>query len=137
MNFQKKIIITGILLTGLKLGAQDLSMDYYSYLYNKFNINPAYCAKDDKMSAILDLRQRAGLSSNNAMFGIKSTLSQNQGIGARFISDNRNAFQVFKADATYGYKLKIDDKQNLTFGISAGLETKSLNVTKIKNYDQL
>jgi|GEM_PF-1466987 len=137
MKFLKKIIIGLVLFSALKSNAQDLSMDYYSFLYNKYNINPAYCAKGDKLSAILNVRQRAGLSSNNSMFGIKGLLGDNQGLGARVISDNRGAFQVLKADATYGYKLRIDDNQTVYFGLSAGLTSKSLNKSKIKNYDQL
>ncbi|OFY83661.1 MAG: hypothetical protein A3F72_15400 [Bacteroidetes bacterium RIFCSPLOWO2_12_FULL_35_15] len=137
MKILNKIIAGLIVLSAMNSQAQDLSMDYYSFLYNKYNINPAFCAKGDKVSAILNVRQRAGLSSNNSMFGIKGMLGDNQGLGARVISDNRGAFQVLKADATYGYKLKVTDNQNIYFGLSAGLTSKSLNKSKIKNYDQL
>lgn len=138
MKFLNKIVIAGLMgISALSSNAQDLSMDYYSFLYNKFNINPAFCAKGDKLSAILNVRQRSGLSSNNSMFGIKSVLGDNQGLGVRVISDIRGAFQVLKADATYGYKVKIDENQNVYFGLSAGLTSKSLNKSKIKNYDQL
>lgn len=137
MKFLNKIIVGLIVLSALNSNAQDLSMDYYSFLYNKYNINPAFCAKEDKLSAILNVRQRSGLSSNNSAFGIKGLLGDNQGLGARVISDTRAAFQVLKADATYGYKLKVNDDQNVYFGLSAGLISKSLNKSKIKNYDQL
>lgn len=138
MKFFNKIIIVGLIgVSALSSNAQDLSMDYYSFLYNKFNINPAFCAKDDKLSAVLNVRQKAGLSSNNSMFGIKGILGDNQGLGVRVISDIRGAFQVLKADATYGYKLKVTEDQNVYFGLSAGLTSKSLNKSKIKNYDQL
>lgn len=137
MKFLNKIIVGLIVLSALNSNAQDLSMDYYSFLYNKYNINPAFCAKEDKLSAVLNVRQRSGLSSNNSAFGIKGLLGDNQGLGARVISDTRGAFQVLKADATYGYKLKASNNQNVYFGLSAGLTSKSLNKSKIKNYDQL
>lgn len=137
MKFLEKTLIVAALLAGFNSNAQDLSMDYYSFLYNKYNINPAYCAKGDKMLAILNVRQKTGLSSNNSMFGIKGIFGENQGLGMRVISDNRGAFQVIKADATYGYRLKINDNQNVYFGLSAGLTNKSINKSKIKNYDQL
>lgn len=137
MKFLNKIIAGLIIVSALNSNAQDLSMDYYSFLYNKFNINPAFCAKDDKLSAVLNVRQRSGLSSNNSMFGMKGILGDNQGLGVRVISDIRGAFQVLKADATYGYKLRVTENQNVYFGLSAGLTSKSLNKSKIKNYDQL
>ncbi|MES2593005.1 MAG: PorP/SprF family type IX secretion system membrane protein [Bacteroidota bacterium] len=137
MKFFNKIIVGLIVVSALNSNAQDLSMDYYSFLYNKFNINPAFCAKGDKLSAILNVRQRSGLSSNNSMLGINGLLGDNQGLGARVISDNRGAFQVLKADATYGYKVKVNDNQNVYFGLSAGLTSKSINKAKINNYDQL
>ena len=97
--------------------AQDLSLDYYSYLFNWYNVNSAYCAKGDKLSAILNVRQRAGLKSTNSMAGVKGTLGDNQGLGGRLISDNRGSFQVIIADATYGYRLPLNDKHTLYFGL--------------------
>ena len=119
------------------VSAQNLTMDYYSYLYNWFNINPAYCANGDKLSAILNVRQRAGLNTNNSMAGLKGMLGENQGIGARVISDTRSAFQVVMADVTYGYKLKINTNQSFIFGLSAGLTSKSFNSSKIRNSEGL
>ena len=119
------------------VSAQNLTMDYYSYLYNWYNINPAYCANGDKLSAILNVRQRAGLNTNNSMAGLKGMLGENQGIGARVISDTRSAFQVVMADMTYGYKLKINANQSFIFGLSAGLTSKSFNSSKIRNSEGL
>ena len=119
------------------VSAQNLTMDYYSYLYNLYNINPAYCANGDKLSAILNVRQRAGLNTNNSMAGLKGILGENQGIGARVISDTRSAFQVVMADVTYGYKLKITTNQSFIFGLSAGLTSKSFNSSKIRNSEGL
>ncbi len=119
------------------VSAQNLTMDYYSYLYNWYNINPAYCSNGDKLSAILDVRQRAGLNTNNSMAGLKGMLGDNQGIGARVISDTRSAFQVIMADVTYGYKLKINTNQSFTFGLSAGLTSRSFNSSKIRNGEGL
>ena len=135
---KKNIYITlaSLLISTMAL-AQDLSLDYYSYLYNWYNVNPAYCAKGDRLSAILNVRQRSGLKSTNSMAGIKASIGGNQGMGSRLISDNRGAFQVLIADVTYGYKLSLNDKHMVYFGLSAGLNNKTFNASRIRNYDQL
>lgn len=126
-----------LVLFGTSVSAQNLTMDYYSYLYNWYNINPAYCANGDKLSAIINVRQRAGMNTNNSMAGLKGTLGDYQGLGGRVISDTRSAFQVVMADVTYGYNLKINGNHSVTFGLSAGLCSKSFNSSKINNSYQL
>jgi type IX secretion system PorP/SprF family membrane protein len=117
--------------------SQDLSLDYYSYLYNPYNINPAYSANEDKLALNVDNRQRSGVNTSNTMLGGRGLIGSNQGVGGRLIVDNRNVFQTLKIDATYGYCLHISEKQKLAFGLSAGLINRSLNTTKINNYDKL
>ena len=117
--------------------AQDLTMNYLSYVYNLYNINPAYCAFGHKFAGIADVRHRAGLDATNAMLGLNGMLGDKQGIGVRLNADNRGPFQVMIIDLTYGYKLTLKEHQSLYFGLSAGLNNKSFNASKIKGYNEL
>lgn len=112
-------------------------MNYLSYVYNLYNINPAYCAIGHKFAGIIDVRHRAGLDATNAMMGVNGLLSERQGIGGRLNADSRGPFQVMILDVTYGYKLPLAEHQALYFGLSAGLNNKSLNTSKIKGYNEL
>ena len=129
-------IVLAVLVNGVG-HSQDLTTNYLSYVHNFYNLNPAYCAIGHTFAGILDVRQRTGLSATNTMLGINGMLNSNQGLGVRLVTDVRGPFQVMMVDATYAYKLSLDKHQAVYFGLSAGLVNKSLNTSKIKNYDQL
>ena len=131
------LFLIGIFLLATSVISQDLTQNYYSYINNLYNINPAYCAIGHKLAGVLDVRQKAGWNETNAMFGISGQLSANQGIGARLNSDLRGPFQTMVVDATYGYKVEIAEGRALYLGLSAGLINRSLNTSKIKNYNDL
>lgn len=130
------ITLSLVILTTVGIG-QDLSQNYYSYIYNWYNVNPAYTAKSESLSAILNARKRANINANNAMLGIRTPFGENQGFGGKLISDNRAAFQVIIADLTYGYKLRINTKHTLYLGLSAGINNRAVNTSKIENYELL
>lgn len=119
---------------------QDLSADYYSYVMNMYNLNPAYTGKDKGISGILNARNQVmGFSDapKNVMAGIRSGINSNQGIGGRLIADDRAAFSLVKADATYSYMAAITDNHHVTFGVSAGFLNKNFTINKVENYQQL
>jgi type IX secretion system PorP/SprF family membrane protein len=134
---KKNIFITLCILVGSNIFSQDLSLDYYEYLYNPYNVNPAYAAEDNKLALNLNHRQRTGINSSNTMLGGHGLIGGKQGIGGRFMADNRNAFQTLKVDATYAYSVKINDKQKLALGLSVGVINRSINTSRINNYDKL
>jgi type IX secretion system PorP/SprF family membrane protein len=112
-------------------------MNYYSYIHNLYNINPAYCAIGHKLEGIIDVRQKISLNSTNAMIGLNGAITENQGVGMRLISDLRGPFQTTLFDGTYGYKLPLNENSNLIFGLSVGIVNRSLNTSKIQNYADL
>ena len=117
--------------------AQDLSMNYYSYIHNLYNLNPAYCAIGHKLEGIFDVRQKLSLNATNSMIGLNGAITENQGVGTRLISDLRGPFQTTLFDGTYGYKLPLNENSNLIFGLSAGIVNRTLNTSKIQNYADL
>jgi type IX secretion system PorP/SprF family membrane protein len=134
---KKSTIVLLFLLNSLIGYSQDLMTNYLSYVHNFYNLNPAYCAIGHKFAGILDVRQKSGLNNINTMLGLSGMLNEHQGAGARLITDIRGPFQVMVLDGTYAYKLGLDKDQSIYFGLSAGLVNKSINTSKIKNYDQL
>jgi type IX secretion system PorP/SprF family membrane protein len=137
MKRYKSILFFMALLNGISVYSQDLTTNYLSYVHNFYNLNPAYCAIGHKFAGVLDVRQRAGLNAVNTMLGVSGMLNDKQGAGGRLVTDVRGPFQVMVLDGTYSYKLGLDQHQSIYFGLSAGLVNKSLNTSKIKNYDQL
>jgi type IX secretion system PorP/SprF family membrane protein len=133
----KKYILISLLGIFGALSAQNLSLDYYSYLNNEFNINPAYTGKEENVSGVINHRQKAGISSANSMVGIRAAMGDNEGVGIRLISDNRGAFSANKLDITYGHKFMITKDHRLYFGMSAGVFNSSMNVSKINNFSLL
>jgi len=131
------LLLVVALAVGTKSFAQDLTVNYFSYIHNFYNINPAYCAIGHTFAGIIDVRQRSGLNNINTMVGLNGMLNKNQGAGGRMVTDVRGPFQVMIMDATYAYKLSLQEHQNVYFGLSAGLVNKSLNTSRIKNYSQL
>jgi type IX secretion system PorP/SprF family membrane protein len=131
------LFLLGMLFWAASAFSQDLTQNYYSYINNLYNINPAYCAIGHKLAGVMDVRQKTGWNETNAMVGISGQLNANQGLGARLNSDLRGPFQTFIMDATYGYKVDIAEGRALYLGLSAGLINRSLNTSKIKNYNDL
>lgn len=124
----------------LKLNAQELSNGYYNYLLNRYNLNPAFAGNNGNISAILNTKTyMAGFSGapRNTMFGVHAPLNNQQGIGARILSDKRGAYEVTKYDATYSYQIQFDEQSDLRFGISAGALRRMLNPSAIGNSELL
>ncbi len=136
----KRVLTIGLLLSSVAMWAQDLSFDYQSYVMNWYNINPAMSGEGDRLEAMLNMRNHVKGFSNapkNIMAGIRSSIGENQGIGARLVSDSRGAFQTIKFDLTSSYRVRLASDHSLAFGLSAGIVKKSLNYTRVSNYELL
>lgn len=138
----KKISTLLFILTVFSVGltAQDLSNGYYNYILNRYNLNPAFAGNSGNISAILNTKTyMAGFSGapRNTMFGLHAPLNNQQGLGARILSDTRGAYELTKYDATYSYQIQFDDESDLRFGISAGAIRRMLNPSAISNSELL
>ncbi len=137
----KTIIYLAFLLVSINITAQTLSYDFYTYrLDNMFNVNPAYAGKGDGINIVLSAQsQNKGVAyaNKNLMAGLYSKLSSKQALGGKIIYDTRGAFQNIKADLSYAYIAQIADRHSLSFGLSAGVYNRAMNVSKIENYQML
>lgn len=136
---KKGLLIAAIAITSFSYG-QELSHNYYNYIMNRFNLNPAIAGNNGNISAMLNTKTYlSGFNGapRNTMFGLHAPISLNQGAGLRVVSDRRGGFEVDKYDAAYSYQIQLDDRQDLRFGISAGAITRKLNTSGIDNIDLL
>lgn len=136
---KKGLLIAALAITSFSYG-QELSHNYYNYILNRFNLNPAIAGNNGNISAMLNTKTYlSGFSGapRNTMFGIHAPISLNQGLGVRVVSDRRGGYEVDKYDAAYSYQIQLDDRQDLRFGISAGAITNKLNTSGIDNIEQL
>ena len=137
----KQLLYITLTLLVLNTTAQTLSYDFYTYrLDNMFNVNPAYAGKGDGINIVLSAQsQNKGVAyaNKNLMAGLYSKLSSKQALGGKIIYDTRGAFQNIKADLSYAYIAQIADKHSVSFGLSAGVYNRAMNVSKIENYQML
>lgn len=143
MNKMKKnipIVLVLFLINCMSLQAQELSYGYYNYVMNRFNLNPALAGNNGNISALLNTKTyQAGFNDapRNTMFGIHAPLNASQGLGLRVLSDRRGGFELAKYDAVYSYQIKIDERSDLRFGISAGAIRRMLNPNRLTNSELL
>ncbi len=125
----------------LKLNAQVVSYDFYSFrINNMFNVNPAYAAKGENINVVLSAQsQNKGVAyaNKNLMLGVYSKISKKTALGGKLISDTRGAFQLLKADLSYAYIAKITNQSSLTMGISGGILNNNLILNRIEGYQLL
>ena len=117
------------LFSGTEIIAQNLNT-HYLYQMNWFNINPAYTGSANGTKVMINPgTQWVGLDGNptNSMFGIHTKIRNNMGLGGKFVIDKRGIFSNLTAELAYSYQVKLDDKQQLTFGITAGLYQANLD----------
>ncbi len=139
----KKNILYIILSLGIvsKINAQVVSYDFYTFrLNNMFNVNPAYAGKGEGINAVLSAQsQNKGVTyaNKNFMLGLYSKVSSKQALGGRLISDTRGAFQILKADLSYAYIAKIEEQSSLSLGLSAGILSNNMVLSRIENYQSL
>lgn len=130
------IAVCTALMSSVTIQAQELANGYYNYIMNRFNFNPAFAGNNGNISAMLNTKTyQSGFNGapRNTMFGIHAPITTSQGVGLRVLSDRRGAFELEKYDAVYSYQIKIDEKSDLRFGISAGAVRRMLNANSIAN----
>ena len=134
---RKVFIIVVLFISNISFShSQELAYEYYNYILNRFNLNPAFVGNSGDITATLNAKTyMAGYSGapRNTMFGLSVPITNSQGIGARVITDKRGAYELSKYDATYSHQLKIDETSTFRFGISAGAIRRMLNPHSIDN----
>jgi type IX secretion system PorP/SprF family membrane protein len=122
-----KRLFTVIFCTGLCIPAALAQVDplYAQYLNNPFLINPAYTGMNNYLNAMAGFRKQwAGFDGSPTTLsatGHTSLINNKMGVGLivsqDLIGENSNTF----VNATYAYKLQLDETTSFSFGLQAGI----------------
>lgn len=108
---------------------------YNHYLINPFVYNPASTGASDYVNASFVRNQRYssfGSTAVNNYLTVEGPIAKgNMGLGIIVAHQNQGIQQQLMSSLNYSYKLKINEDQNLRFGVSAGVLDNRID------YDQL
>jgi len=108
------------------------------YPYNTSFINPAEVGKKKGTQVQLGHRQQwVGFvgSPNTTFLSAQRQLNSKMGIGGNVSLDKIAFIQRINANASYSYKLHIDNKSKIRFGLSAGIMKGTLDLSTIQADD--
>lgn len=132
---KKLLILTSIVVLGLTAKSQQLDQWTQFYL-NEYIVNPATAGSDEYFNAFAQYRdQWVGMTDapRTAYISVDGPIvNKNMGIGASIISDVVGYNRKTQFMASYAYHLKLSEKYNLSFSLSAGLGQYSVDAGKIE-----
>lgn len=108
---------------------------YNHYLINPFVYNPASTGASDYVNASFVRNQRYssfGSTAVNNYLTVEGPIAKgNMGLGLIVAHQNQGIQQQLMSSLNYSYKLKINENQNIRFGISAGVLDNRIDYDKI------
>lgn len=108
---------------------------YNHYLINPFVYNPASTGASDYVNASFVRNQRYssfGSTAVNNYLTVEGPISKgNMGLGLVVAHQNQGIQQQFMSSLNYSYKLKINEEQNIRFGVSAGFLDNRIDYNQI------
>ncbi len=91
------------------------------YYQNQFLINPAMAGSEDKLAVYAEYSDQWNrIPGSPKMFAVSAStpVNSNTAVGVNVISDKAGLLQKTQAMASFAYKLKLSEAQNLRFGVS-------------------
>jgi type IX secretion system PorP/SprF family membrane protein len=126
---KKVIAIVIVLISTFQLTAQQDAM-YTHYAFNTLSINPAYAGNRGMLSATAIHRSQwvgiNGAPMSQSFVLSTPLLNDILGIGMSLQNDRLGPTNTFNGTIDIAYKLKINSKSKLSFGMSAGIN----NITR-------
>ena len=109
------------------------------YLFDSFQINPAFAGFNDAISATSMLRKAwTGVrnSPQNAYFGLDLPISgKRAGLGFQFLDERQEVSKAYGAQLTYSYRIQIGQNSTFSMGWQTGLFYYSVNYTLLDVID--
>jgi type IX secretion system PorP/SprF family membrane protein len=129
----KKIITSALaLLTSFACAQQIPQSDFY--FMNPLGINPAIAGTEECIPVYLSHRMQ-WVNFNNApgmqTLSAHSAMNKNTGIGINLMNYTAGPAALFTAQFSYAYRVKLNDKINLSLGIAPSLLQHSLAKNKL------
>jgi type IX secretion system PorP/SprF family membrane protein len=132
----KKIItlVIATLIVGITQAQQDAM--YTHYMYNTLAVNPAYAGSRDAFTiTLLGRKQWVGFDGApiTQTLTLHSPIMKNKmGLGLSIINDKIGPTHTTSLYGDYAYKIKLNNKGTLSFGLKAGLNVMSNNLATIE-----
>ena len=104
------------------------------YFINKYQLNPAYAGSKGTTYSILNYRSTNSYSQaapKSFNLAVHSVVFNKMGAGIRLSNNKEGLFNNTNIFIDYSYKINLKSKQNIIFGISAGLESNQIDFSKI------
>ena len=118
--------------------AQQLPL-YSEYMFNTFEINPAYAgARDAIQITSMFRKQWTGFKSapQSTFFSIDMPIPDKRvGLGIKIVDDRDEITKTIGAQAAYAYKIPMGEYSTLAFGLQAGLMNFQSDFTKVDVID--
>ena len=134
----KSILIFYLLLCSCAVIAQQDPL-YSQYINNPFVINPAYAGFTNNLSTAVSYRQQwAGFEGGPKTFnasGHVSLFDNRMGAGLMISSDQIGSNTVTEVFGSYAYRIQIDNKRTLSFGLQAGVANYVVDNSKVNPAD--
>jgi type IX secretion system PorP/SprF family membrane protein len=132
----KKLILffTGIL-AGITLAAQQIPISE-SYFLDKYSFAPAYAGNFNPKFLFLGYRSDwSGIEGGPKTFRLSfnDALMRNAGYGVKAVYDKAGIFNQLNIMGSYSYRLRVNDENNILFGLSAGIYRNTLNLLDYYN----
>ncbi len=113
---------------------------YAQYINNPFVINPAYGGITNNLNLALSYRyQWTGFEGSPKTINANGHISlanNKMGTGLIILSDQLGASSTNEIFATYSYRLTLDDRHTLSFGLQGGISNYQTNNDKINPQDK-
>lgn len=135
INFKYKIIAL-LMLTVVSLTAQQ-DPNYTFYRFNMNIINPAYAGSSEMTEVGLNIRSQwasvqGAPETQSLVFG--TSVGKNVGIGFSAINDKTFIENQTSIALDFSYKLKINENNELFFGIKGGFTSYDVNTEGLLTY---
>lgn len=120
----KYISVIALILGASALKAQQHSI-YSQYIFNLYAVNPAYAGERKGLATGLSYRAQwigfDGAPRTGDFYAHSPLKNPNMALGLQVRNDRIGARTNTSFSATYSYKLKLNDKSKISFGLSAGM----------------
>ena len=128
-KINKKVIVAlvGIAISGTVLAQQTPISNFYNF--NEYLLNPAEAGFKDKLAGTASHRiQWQGIEGapTTTFFGIHGMLNEKMGLGGKIVVDQTDILKQFNAALSYAYRIKINEKARLNYGVSGQVVQNSI-----------
>jgi len=132
----KKIIIVFIIFAvNITLAAQQIPLSE-NYFLDKYSFAPAYAGNFNPKFLFLGYRSDwSGIAGGPKTFRLSfnDSFMKNAGYGGKIVYDKAGIFNQLNIMGSYSYRLKVNEKNNILFGLSAGIYRNTLNLLDYYN----